>query len=173
MKTPLWMVFVLGFLGFATSFGAHIVAVNLPEYAKEVGVGLAVIGLLIAAYDFAELVGKPIFGAVSDHYGMKRTMLIGIAVFTFASFLYPFVSPNLLLLVRFLQGVGAAAFSAVSLALVGAYYADRRGRAYGIYNAVKGAGYVISPLVGTAIVAHGDFSGIFYAVAGIGVVAFI
>src|SRR5258706_16128844 len=126
MKTPLWMVFILGFIGFATSFGAHIVALNLPDYAKQVGVGLAMIGLLISAYDFAELVGKPIFGAVSDRYGMKRTMLLGISVFTFASFLYPFVNPNLLLLIRFLQGIGAAAFSAVSLALVGIYYTAQR-----------------------------------------------
>ena len=167
----LW-AFILGFVGFTTSFGAHIVAVNLPEYAQQIGVGLAMIGLLIAAYDFAELIAKPIFGAASDRFGMKRTMLLGIILFTAASLLYPFVSPTLLLFIRFLQGVGAAAFSAVSLALVGVYYADQRGRAYGIYNAVKGAGYVISPVVGTAIVAHGNFSGIFYAVAGIGVVAF-
>ena len=40
--------FVLGFLGFATSFGAHIVAVNLPFYAEKVGIGLTMIGLLIA-----------------------------------------------------------------------------------------------------------------------------
>ncbi len=173
MKTPLWMVFILGFLGFATSFGAHIVAVNLPDYAKQAGVGLAMIGLLISAYDFAELVGKPIFGAVSDRYGMKRTMLLGISVFTFASFLYPFVNPNLLLLIRFLQGIGAAAFSAVSLALVGVYYTAQRGRAYGIYNAIKGAGYVISPIVGTALVAQNNFSIIFYAVAGIGLLAFV
>lgn len=159
--------------GVATSFGAHIVAVNLPEYAKEVGVGLAIVGLLIAAYDFAELVGKPFFGVVADHYGMNRTMLIGIAVFTFASVLYPFVNPNLLLLVRFLQGVGAAAFSAVSLALVGVYYTSERGRAYGIYNAIKGAGYGVSPIVGTAVVAHSNFAAIFYAVAGIGVCAFL
>src|SRR5437867_2757163 len=116
MKLRLWIVLILGFVGFATSFGAHIVAVNLPDYAKEVGVGLAVIGLLIAAYDLAELVAKPVFGAIADRYGMKRTMLIGILLFTVASALYPFVNPHLLIVVRFAQGVGAAAFSAVSLA---------------------------------------------------------
>src|SRR5579871_1014907 len=122
-QTPSYWAFVLGFVGFTTSFGAHIVAVNLPEYAQQLGVGLAMIGLLIAAYDFAELIAKPIFGAAADRFGMKHTMLLGIVLFTAASLLYPFVNPNLLLLVRFLQGVGAAAFSAVSLALVGAYYA--------------------------------------------------
>ncbi len=110
---------ILGFVGLFTSFGAHIVAVNLPFYAEAVGVGVAVIGLLIATYDFAEIIAKPIFGALSDRQGMKRTMLVGIAVFTLASLAFLFVDPRLLLLVRFLQGLGAAALSAVSLALVG------------------------------------------------------
>jgi MFS transporter, ACDE family, multidrug resistance protein len=173
MKNRLWIVLILGFVGFVTSFGAHIVAVNLPTYAQQVGIGLAVIGLLIAAYDLAEILAKPIFGALADRQGMKRTMLAGIAVFTGASLLYPLVDPRLLIVVRFLQGVGAAALSAVSLALVGVYYASNRGRAYGIYNAVKGAGYVVSPLIGGAIVVQSNFASIFFASAAVGLLAFV
>jgi MFS family permease len=172
-KISLLFAFVLGFVGFVTSFGAHIVAVNLPEYAKEVGVGVAMIGLLIAAYDFAEIIAKPIFGTVADKQGMKRTLLIGIALFIFASLLYLVVPSQWLLGIRFLQGVGAAALSAVSLALVGVYYQQNRGRAYGIYNAIKGAGYVLSPLAGGLIIAQSHFSNIFVASAGIGVLAFV
>ena len=168
-----WMVLVLGFVGFVTSFGAHVVAVNLPIYAEQVGVGVAVIGILIAAYDCAEIVAKPVFGALADRRGMRQTMLGGIAVFTAASLVYPWIDPRLLLLVRFLQGVGAAALSAVSLALVGAYYPRRRGRAYGLYNAIKGAGYVVSPIIGGAIVWRGRFADIFLAAAAIGGAAFL
>ncbi len=163
---------ILGCVGFVTSFGAHVVAVNLPTYAEAVGVGVAVIGLLIAAYDFAEILAKPVFGAVADRQGMRRTMLAGIAVFTVASLVYLVVPPQLLILVRFLQGVGAAALSAVSLALVGAYFDSDRGRAYGVYNAIKGAGYVVSPVVGGLIVVRSGFATIFVATALIGVVAF-
>ena len=173
MKRSLLFAFILGFVGFVTSFGAHIVAVNLPEYAKEVGVGIAMIGLLIAAYDFAEIIAKPIFGSIADKQGMKRTLLIGVGVFTAASLLYLVVPPQWLLLIRFLQGVGAAALSAVSLALVGVYYEQNRGRAYGIYNAIKGAGYVLSPLAGGYIIAQSHFSYIFVASAGIGILAFV
>jgi len=173
MKISLIFAFILGFVGFVTSFGAHIVAVNLPEYAKEVGVGVAMIGLLIAAYDFAEIIAKPIFGSLSDKQGMKKTLLIGIGVFIVASLLYLAVPAQWLLGIRFLQGVGAAALSAVSLALVGVYYKQNRGRAYGIYNAIKGAGYVLSPLAGGLIIAKSHFSYIFVAAAGIGVLAFI
>ena len=164
---------ILGFVGFVTSFGAHIVAVNLPFYAERIGIGLAMIGLLIAAYDLAEIISKPIFGALADRQGMKRTMLIGIVVFIAASLLYLVIDPRWLLAVRFLQGIGAAALSAVSLALVGVYYRQERGRAFGVYNALKGAGYVVSPLLGGLIVARQNFSGIFIASAGVGVLALL
>jgi MFS family permease len=169
----LWPVLILGCVAFVTSFGAHVVAVNLPTYAAQVGVGVAMIGLLIAAYDAAEVVAKPLFGALADRRGMKQTMLAGIALFVVASLAYLWVDPRLLLLIRFLQGVGAAALSAVSLALVSAYAVEKRGRAYGIYNGIKGAGYVVSPIVGGAIVLETGFAMIFVASAAIGAVAFV
>jgi MFS family permease len=168
----LWPIVILGFVAFVTSFGAHVVAVNLPAYAAQVGVGVAMIGLLIAAYDAAEVVAKPLFGALADKRGMKQTMLAGIALFVLASLAYLVVNPRFLLLIRFLQGVGAAALSAVSLALVGTYAVEWRGRAYGVYNSIKGAGYVVSPIIGGAIVLKASFAMIFVAAAGVGVLAF-
>src|SRR5258706_1776500 len=167
-----WPILVLGFVGFVTSFGAHIVAVNLPTYAEQMGVGVAMIGLLISVYDLAEIVAKPLFGAFADRQGMKQTMLSGIALFTLASLAYLFVDPRLLLLIRFLQGLGAAALSAVSVAMVGAYITKEKGKAYGIYNSIKGAGYIISPIIGGAIVLQSKFSSIFLAAAVVGAIAF-
>ncbi len=172
-RVGLAAAFVLGCVGFVTSFGAHIVAVNLPVYAEAVGVGVGVIGVLIAAYDLAEIVAKPVFGAVADRQGLRKTMLIGIAIFTAASLTYLVVPPQLLIVTRFLQGVGAAALSAASLALVGTYFDRDRGRAYGTYNAVKGAGYVLSPIVGGAIVLRADFAAIFPVTAAVGAAAFL
>lgn len=173
MKTSLRWAFILGFLGFATSFGAHIVAVNLPFYAEKVGIGLTMIGLLIAIYDFAEIVAKPVFGGLADKKGMKKALYLGIIIFILASLLYPFVPPKLLIVVRFLQGLGGASLSAVSLAMVGTLYKDNKGKAFGIYNAIKGLGYVVSPIIGGVIVMKSNFAGIFYACAGIGFIALL
>lgn len=173
MKTSLKFAFILGFVGFVTSFGAHIVAVNLPFYAEKVGIGLTMIGVLIAVYDFAEILAKPVFGGLADKKGMKKALLAGIILFILASVLYPFISPKLLIVIRFLQGLGAAALSAVSLAMVGNFYKENKGTAFGIYNAIKGAGYVVSPVIGGAIVMKTNFSGIFYASAGIGIIALL
>src|ERR1700674_3447333 len=94
---------ILALSGFVTSFGAHIVATNLPSYAEVAGVGALMIGLLIAIYDLAELFVKPFAGFVADRHG-------------------------------------AAALSTVSISLVAKHFVQGRGRAFGIYNAIKGAG---------------------------------
>ena len=61
----------------------------------------------------------------------------------------------------------------MSLALVGTYFVRDRGRAYGIYNAINGAGCVVSPIVGGAIVLQADFAAIFPATAAVGGLAFV
>jgi MFS family permease len=167
-----FLIVVLGFVAFVTSFGAHVVAVNLPVYARQVGVGLTAIGVLIAVYDFAEIVAKPVFGWIGDRRGIKATMLVGIAFFSLASLSYLFVTPRLLILVRFLQGLGAAALSITSAALVAEYFAEDRGKAFGIYNALKGAGYVLGPIIGGFIVWKSSFAAIFLASSAAGALAF-
>jgi MFS family permease len=81
--------------------------------------------------------------------------------------------PRLLLLVRFFQGLGAAALSIASAALVAELFPERRGRAFGIYNAIKGAGYVLSPIIGGAIVWSSSFSMVFVACFAVGFLAFV
>ena len=163
---------ILGFVAFVTSFGAHVVAVNLPVYAKQVGVGLTAIGVLIAVYDFAEIFAKPVFGWIGDRNGIKPTMLVGIAFFSLASVSYLLLTPRLLILVRFFQGLGAAALSITSAALVAEYFPQDRGKAFGIYNALKGAGYVLGPAIGGFIVWKSNFAMIFVASSAAGAMAF-
>ncbi|MEO8550434.1 MAG: MFS transporter [Kofleriaceae bacterium] len=159
---------ILALSGFVTSFGAHVVAVNLPDYAKKVGVGALMIGLLIAVYDVAELFAKPVTGLVADRRGMRIMLVVGLIVFVLGSLLFLVLPPQLLLVVRFVQGLGAAALSTVSIALVGRFYPKGRGRAFGIYNAVKGAGYVLAPTAGAFLATRHGFDSVFVASAGLG-----
>jgi len=172
MPSRAFYLAVLSLSGFVTSFGAHIVATNLPAYAETVGAGAFMIGLLIAVYDFAELFAKPAAGFIADRRGMKLMLLVGLAVFFLGSLLFLVISPRLLLVVRFVQGLGAAALSTVSISLVARYFAQSRGRAFGIYNAIKGAGYVIAPATGGFLAHRFGFAMIFVVSAGIAAVTF-
>jgi MFS family permease len=171
MQLRYFHLIILALCGLVTSFGAHIVATNLPAYAQTVGVGAFMIGLLIAVYDFAELFAKPAAGFIADRQGMKPTLLVGLAVFIFGSLLFLIINPKLLLLVRFVQGLGAAALSTVSITLVAKYFTEGRGKAFGIYNAIKGAGYVIAPALGGFLASGYGFSMIFVVSASIGMLA--
>ena len=168
-KTLLFLI-ILSLAGFVTSFGAHIIAVNLPGYAKIVGTGFLGIGILIAAYDLAEVVAKPVFGRIADRKGMKVTMIAGLLLFSFSSLLYLFLDPVFLIAVRLLQGMGAAAFSVASMSLVAEYFKDDLEVPMGIYNAIKGLGYVISPAIGGAIVFYSDFAYLLVACFAVGLI---
>jgi MFS family permease len=163
----------LALSGFVTSFGAHVVATNLPTYAEMVGAGAFTIGLLIAVYDFAELFAKPAAGLIADRRGMKPVLLLGLVVFIIGSLLFLIISPRLLLLVRFVQGLGAAALSTVSISLVARHFENARGRAFGVYNAIKGSGYVIAPAVGGLLASSYGFAMIFIVSASIGFLALL
>ena len=167
------ILLILALCGFVTSFGAHIVATNLPPFAEVIGAGAFVIGLLIAVYDFAELFAKPLAGFIADRRGMKLTLLAGLSIFIAGSLLFLVINPKLLLLVRFVQGLGAAALSTVSITLVAKYFETGRGKAFGIYNAIKGAGYVIAPALGGFLISGFGFAMIFIVSAGVGVVALL
>lgn len=168
-----WYLTILAVSGFVTSFGAHIVATNLPAYAEVVGVGAFTIGLLIAVYDFAELFAKPMAGFIADQRGMKGTLIAGLIIFIFGSLLFLVINPRLLLVVRIVQGLGAAALSTVSITLVAKYFPAGRGKAFGIYNAIKGGGYVIAPALGGFLVHGHGFSAIFVVSGAVGLLALL
>jgi DHA1 family multidrug resistance protein-like MFS transporter len=96
-----------------------------------------------------------------------------LVVFIVGSVLFLIVNPKLLLLVRFVQGLGAAALSTVSIRLVARYFEDARGRAFGVYNAIKGSGYVIAPAAGGFLANRYGFPTIFIVSASIGLFALI
>ena len=71
--------------GFVTAFGAHAVAANLGAYALGHHDSLFELGLILGVYDAAEVVLKPVFGAVVDRRGAKKVMVGGLIAFGLAS----------------------------------------------------------------------------------------
>src|SRR5262249_45375105 len=93
--------------------------------------------------------------------------------FIFGSVLFLLIPPTLLLLVRFVQGLGAAALSTVSITLVAKYFSAIRGRAFGLYNAIKGLGYIIAPAAGGFLAHRFGFAMIFVVSAAVGLLALL
>jgi EmrB/QacA subfamily drug resistance transporter len=103
-------------------------------------------------------------GALGDHQGRRRWLVVGTALFGLASLLCALSrSLELLLVGRALQGLGAALLLPNSLALLNsAYEGEARGRAVGIWAAAGAISAAIAPLIGGWLVDHTGWPSIFY-----------
>lgn len=153
--------------GFTTAFGAHAVAGTLGTTTTGTAASLLTLGALLAIYDGAEVVLKPVFGTLADRVGARRVLIAGLLVFAAASVAYAVADDTAWLWAgRFGQGVGAAAFSPAASALVALLSpVGGHGRAFGTYGSYKSIGYTLGPLLGGVIVALGGMRSLFVVMA--------
>lgn len=158
--------------GFTTAFGAHSIAAGLGSEFGSLGTSLLTLGILLAVYDLAEVILKPIFGTLSDRIGSKPVIIGGLIVFTLMSSIGIFAQTPLALgLVRLGQGAAASAFSPAASAAVARMSGKNTGRYFGRYGAWKTLGYVTGPLLGALLIHFGGFPALFAAMAVISLVA--
>ena len=158
--------------GFTTAFGAHGIAANLGGFSDDAVTSLMVLGGLLALYDGAEVLLKPVFGTLADRVGARPVLLGGLIAFAAASAVYALAdSPGWLWAARLGQGAAASAFSPSASALVARLNpAARRGRAFGSYGFYKSIGYTLGPLLGGVLVWAGGLRLIFTVLAVLGAV---
>ncbi|MDF3142934.1 MFS transporter, partial [Streptomyces sp. T21Q-yed] len=156
--------------GFTTAFGAHGIAANLGGYSEDAVTSLLVLGGLLALYDGAEVVLKPLFGTLADRIGARPVLLGGLVAFAVASAAYVVAdSPGWLWAARLGQGAAASAFSPSASALVARLNpAAKHGRAFGGYGFYKSIGYTLGPLLGGVLVWAGGLRLLFTVLAVLG-----
>lgn len=159
--------------GFTTAFGAHGIAAALGAETEDIGWTLLAFGFTLALYDLAEVLLKPVFGALSDRIGVRPVIvagLLGFAAFSMVGALVPGMVG--LVVVRFGQGAAASAFSPASSAAVARLADDAsRGRYFGRYGSWKSLGYALGPLLGAGLVVWAGLPALFWALAAVALVA--
>lgn len=160
---PRWRMWPLCAAGFTTAFGAHGIAANLGSATGDLRGSLLYLGLLLALYDGAEVVLKPVFGSIADRVGARPVLIGGLVAFAAASAVFVVVDdPGWLWLARLGQGAGASAFSPAASTLVARMHPKaKQGRAFGSYGFFKSIGYTLGPLLGGAVVWAGGLSLLF------------
>ena len=142
----------------------NIVAVSLPSIARDLQGGFTDIEWVVSAYilPFAALLMPA--GALSDRFGRRRMLILGLSIFTFASFLCG-AAPNLITLnaARAVQAVGAALQLTSSLAVVAqAFEAHERARVYAIWGTVMGIAPPLGPILGGLVTSYLGWRWAFY-----------
>jgi MFS transporter, DHA1 family, tetracycline resistance protein len=158
--------------GFVTAFGAHSIAASLGGYTHGQHASLLALGVLLAVYDGAEVLLKPVFGSLADRVGARPVLLGGLLAFAAASAAFVIAgNPAWVGLARFGQGAAAAAFSPAAGVLVARLTPNTgQGRGFGRYGAWKGLGYTLGPVLGGLLIAAGGYPLLFTTLALLGVV---
>ncbi len=122
----------------------------LPIYFTEQGVDLALLGVVIAAWPAARLIGEPIFGYLADRTARVPLMVIGlVATGVFCLLPLVFVGPLAFVLLRAGAGLATALYDPAARGyLTDATPPERRGEAFGLYGAVQMGGLLVGPAIG-------------------------
>ena len=163
-ENPRWTL-VCCILASSLSFvDASVLNVALPAIRASYSAGAADVQWVVNAYLLPLSALLLLGGALGDHFGRRRLLIIGTSLFGVAS-LTCALAPSLplLLAARAGQGIGAALLLPNSLALLNAAYSgEKRGRAVGIWAAAGAAAAAVAPLIGGWLVDSVGWPAIFY-----------
>lgn len=160
-----WLVAAIVAGQFGPAFMFSGVAVALPSMGHELGMSAIDLGLVETTFLASGTAFLLPAGRLADQSGRRSLYRWSLLAFAAVTLLLGIVASGpAVLLLRFLQGVASAFFSAAGPALlVELVPPERRGRVFG---AVMGAAYVglsLGPLVAGELVAHGDWRWVFFA----------
>ncbi|MEU8345060.1 MFS transporter [Spirillospora sp. NPDC048832] len=140
--------------GFTTRLAFGVVIFAMPLYARQLGMSLAEIGVLVALKPLVELIIKPIMGWTVDRWGPRRGYLTAVTVRLVASFLlFTAATPASLYLVRLVQGAASAARDPASISVVAGSGTRKLGRAFSISFGAKDLGAVSAGALGGLLLA--------------------
>lgn len=145
---------------------------QLPALARSLGTSDALAQATMSACMIGLGVGQLIAGPLSDRFGRKRPMLVGVVLFTILSALCAFAPTiEFLLLVRFLQGLAGSAGVVLSLAIArDLFHGVELSRMLSLLALVSAAAPIAAPVIGGQLARFMDWRGIFLVLAGIGTI---
>ena len=131
----------------------------LSLFAESLGASPARIGLIVSVSTLTGVLLKLPSGALSDIYGRRLLLRIGVVAFGLPPFLYPFITDlDALTVLRFVHGLATAIFAPSALATVAELYRERRGAALGTYTACTQSGSLLGPFLGGYLIHTAGFS---------------
>ncbi|MBH0191313.1 MAG: MFS transporter [Nitrospira sp.] len=131
----------------------------LSLFAESLGASPERIGLIVSVSTLTGVLLKLPSGALSDIYGRRFLLRIGVVAFGLPPFLYPFITDlDALTALRFLHGLATAIFAPSALATVAELYRERRGAALGTYTACTQSGSLLGPFLGGYLIHTAGFS---------------
>jgi MFS family permease len=137
--------------------GVAIITPAFPKIVQELNISAKDVGLLIAVFSFPGIPLTPFLGVVADRWGRKRIIIPSLMLFGIAGGLCFFVRDfKLLLILRLIQGIGAAPLGSLTVTIIGDLYSRKElVAAMGYNSSVRSIGSASYPAIGGALAMMG------------------
>lgn len=159
---------------FMAAIEATIVATAMPAIVGDLG-GFTRYSWVFSSYLLMNAVTVLIYGKLSDLYGRKPILTIGIIIFLIGSILCGFAeSMTMLIVFRFIQGFGAGAVMPIASTIVGDIYTiEERAKIQGYLSSVWGISAILGPAIGGILVQYVSWQYVFWINVPLGILAII
>lgn len=161
-------------LGALTTFGPMAIDLYLPAFpdvAVDLGVSVTTVPLTLTTSMIGMGVGQFLYGPLSDRYGRKKPMMVGLILFTVASVACALAPTfGVLLITRFFQSLGGAAGVVIARAIVRDLYQGKElAKALSIVVMVFAFAPIFAPTLGAVLLTFGGWRSLFYFLAIFGI----
>ncbi|MFN3152590.1 multidrug effflux MFS transporter [Bremerella sp.] len=166
-----WLIApILGILGAVGPLAIDLYLPGMPQITAELGIGEGVVQFSLMTFLAGLMVGQLFLGPVSDRVGRRPMIIAGMLLFIAASLGCAFVqSGEQLLVLRFIQGLGASIGRAIGMAVIrDLYTGPTAAKLVGMMMLVLGLAPILGPLLGSAILMFASWRWIFVLLAVFG-----
>jgi MFS transporter, DHA1 family, multidrug resistance protein len=174
MKIKNTNIFILFFTLIVIMMGFGMIIPIMPFYVKHLGASGSALGLLMATYGIMQFIFAPFWGQLSDRYGRKKILMLGVLGNAATQILFG-LSTQLWMLfaARILSGLLSSATLPTAMAFISdSTTREQRGGGMGIIGAAFGIGMVIGPGLGGWLATE-SLSLPFFTAGGLSLIAFI
>ncbi len=149
--------------------GVSSITPAFPSIEKALHISAQDVGLLITVFTLPGVLLTPVLGVLADRLGRKKILIPSLILFGIAGTACAFARNfDLLLSLRFIQGVGAASLGSLNVTLVGDLYSGKqRSSAMGYNASVLSVGTAVYPAIGGALALAGWYFPFFLPVLAI------
>jgi DHA1 family bicyclomycin/chloramphenicol resistance-like MFS transporter len=174
-SASLRLVLILGLLSAIGPFAIDMYLPALPQIGANLGAQVGAVQASLTAFFFSIGVGQLLYGPVSDMVGRKPPLYFGLLVFALASVGCALAtSIEMLVALRFVQGLGAAACMAVPRAVVRDLHTGHEAaRMMSLLMLVFSVSPILAPLAGSVVISLSNWRGVFWVVTAAAVAGMV
>jgi DHA1 family bicyclomycin/chloramphenicol resistance-like MFS transporter len=168
----LWLLALITFSG---TLAMHIFVPALPIAAADLGASITAMQATVSLYILGLALGQLIYGPVSDRFGRRSTLMVGLVLYTAAGLWAAFApGAQSLIAARLFQALGGCAGMVLGRAMVRDTAAPTEAaRRLALMNLMVTLGPSVAPLIGGALASHLGWRSIFILLCGLGITNFL